>query len=119
MEPVYLFCANLFWSCRVLEAGRHLQIPVQTFTRLADLEQAMTQSPPPSRVILDIDGLKGDDWEAVPRLRKLLPEDGFLWGVGSHVDLEAQEKAAALGCHQVWPRSEFTRRIEAILSGRE
>jgi hypothetical protein len=114
---VYLLCPNLFWASRVLEAGTHAGVSVQRFDRLDDVARAMTTSSPVDLIVLDIDALKTNGMDGIADLRRTLPDKTLLWGVGSHVDTVSREKAEALGCHKVWVRSEFTRRVGELLLG--
>ena len=112
---VWLVGSDLFFFARVTENARALGVGVETVDSRSVLERM--SSDPPDLLILDLHApgdliglaraLKaGDRVRAVP-----------IVAYYSHVDEARREAARNAGVDQVLPRSAFTARLPALLSG--
>ncbi len=98
---------DLFFAVRMRDTLQHHDIAVITARTLPAFEQHLqaTGAEKPALVIVNT-AIKGVDWEAAIRAARAqgLPVLAF----GSHMDLEAREKALQAGAQKVVANSRFT-----------
>jgi DNA-binding response OmpR family regulator len=94
---------DLFFSVKMRDTLRHYDMEVKTARTLAAFEQGLGDKP--ALVIVNI-ATPGVDWEAAIRQARV---NGFsVLAFGSHMDLEAREKALQAGAGRVVANSKFT-----------
>jgi DNA-binding NtrC family response regulator len=113
MAHVVALVDDLFFQAKLLETAKHLGVELRTCTTpdamLAEIEQN-----PPRLVVVDLNA-RNNPLGAIERVQACagqVPLLGFL----SHVQVDLAEKARAAGCHDVMPRSKFTRDLATILA---
>jgi DNA-binding response OmpR family regulator len=98
---------DLFFSVKMRDTLRHHDMDVNSLRSLSAFEQRLNSATEtkPALVIVDI-ATVGVDWEAVIRLARqhTLPVLAF----GSHMDLEARERALQAGALKVVANSKFS-----------
>jgi DNA-binding NarL/FixJ family response regulator len=98
---------DLFFSVKMRDTLRHHDMEVKTVRTLPAFEQglAATGDEKPALVIVNT-ATTGVDWEAAIRQARA---SGFtVLAFGSHMDLEAREKALQAGAQRVVANSKFT-----------
>ena len=106
---------DLFFSAKIGATAQNCGVPVE-FVKTRDALIERAKSSPPSLIIIDLNGSTTQPLEAIqdlksdPQLRST-PVLAFL----SHVQTELKEKALAIGCDTVIPRSLFSQRLAQIL----
>jgi CheY-like chemotaxis protein len=106
---------DLFFAVRISATARRLDVPVEMIAPERALERCREMVP--TLLILDLHA--AGDPLALARALKADESTRAIRIVGfhSHVDAELREAAVAAGVDQVLPRSAFTVRLSAILSG--
>src|SRR6266487_2667902 len=98
---------DLFFSVKMRDTLRHHGMEVKTVRTLPAFEQSLTSTgdEKPALVIVNT-ATTGVDWEAAIRLARA---SGFtVLAFGSHMDLEAREKAIQAGAQRVVANSKFS-----------
>ena len=98
---------DLFFSVKMRDTLRHYDMDVKTVRTLDAFEQGLKANGDdrPALVIVNI-ATRGVDWEAAIRQARA---NGFsVLAFGSHMDLEAREKAIQAGAGRVVANSKFT-----------
>ena len=98
---------DLFFSVKMRDTLRHHDMTVTTVRTLAAFEQRLNTSGDEKPVLAIINtATTGVDWEAAIRQARSqgLPVLAF----GSHMDLEARERALQAGAQRVVANSKFT-----------
>lgn len=106
---------DLFFAARIAGAAEHLPVTLET-PAPGEAFEAIRRSPP-GLVILDLHA-PGDPLSLVRALRadpatRTVPIVGFY----AHVDRALRAAALAAGLNQVLPRSAFSARLAALLTG--
>jgi DNA-binding response OmpR family regulator len=105
--PVLALERDLFFAVRMRDTLQHHDIAVITARTLPAFEQHLQATGPekPALVIVNT-ATRGVDWEAAIRAARAqgLPVLAF----GSHMDLEARQKALQAGAQKVVANSKFT-----------
>lgn len=98
---------DLFFSVKMRDTLRHHGLEVITARTLLIFEQhlAATGEEKPALVIVN-SGTKGVDWEAA--IREARAQNFPVLVFGSHMDLEAREKALQAGAQRVVANSKFS-----------
>jgi len=111
---VVLWVPDVFFSTRIREAARTLDVTVELPSRERFVEHC--RSHPPDRMFIDLAAPGGLDLarelKSDPALASI-PIVGFY----PHVDQALRESALASRVDQVLPRSAFTARLPALLTG--
>jgi DNA-binding NarL/FixJ family response regulator len=113
MAHVVALVDDLFFQAKLLETAKQLGVELRTCTT-PDAMLAEIAKSPPRLVVVDLNA-RNNPIDAIARVQASagqIPLLGFL----SHVQLELAEKARAAGCHDVMPRSKFTRDLATILA---
>lgn len=103
---------DLFFIAKMQETARQVRAELRTVSTGAALVQAAAEASV-KVIIVDLNARAGS-MEALEELKtsgNQKPTIAFL----SHVQTELAERARALGCAQVMPRSKFTENLAAIL----
>lgn len=113
-KRILALITDLFFSVRV-ETGlgaRGYDVIIADDT---DLHDRLTSESPPALVIVDIGGF-GLDWEAaIQSVRTHLPSVPIL-AFGSHVDLDARQRALDAGATKVVAKSRFVEALPELVS---
>jgi CheY-like chemotaxis protein len=113
MADVLALVDDLFFQSKMAETARHLGVALQTISNGDALVAAAAQQAP-RLILVDLNARQGA-LDAVTKLKaagNAPPIIGFL----SHVQIDLAEKARAVGCADVLPRSKFTANLAEILS---
>jgi DNA-binding response OmpR family regulator len=112
--PVLALERDLFFAVRMRDTLRHHDITVITARTLPAFEQHLQATGPekPALVIVNT-ATRGVDWEAAIRAARAqgLPVLAF----GSHMDLEARQKALQAGAQKVVANSKFTSDMPGLI----
>jgi len=103
---------DLFFSVKMRDTLRHHDMEVTIVRTLPAFEQHLTDEKPALAIINT--ATKGVDWEAAIRTARLhnLPVLAF----GSHMDLEARQKALQAGAHKVVANSKFASDMPGLVT---
>lgn len=113
MAQVLTLVDDLFFQAKMTETARQLSLGLQSCTTV-DALLAEARREIPRLIIVDLNA-RNRPIEAIEQIRAAardVPLVGFL----SHVQTDLAERARAAGCHEVMPRSQFTRNLATILS---
>jgi DNA-binding NarL/FixJ family response regulator len=113
MADVVALVDDLFFQAKLLETAKQLGVVLRTCAT-PDAVLAEIAQNPPRMIVVDLNA-RNNPIDAIERVRASagqIPLLGFL----SHVQLDLAEKARAAGCHDVMPRSKFTRDMATILA---
>ena len=114
-NDILVLVDDLFFSAKIDTTARSCGVPVEFVkTRRELLEKVRSGSP--RVVILDLNGSTTQPLEVIQDLKsdpELSPTP--VLGFFSHVQTDLKEKALALGCDSVIPRSLFSQRLAEIL----
>lgn len=104
---------DLFFAVKIRDTLKHHEMIATTVRTLAAFEQALSEDQQPALVIVNT-AIKGVDWEAAIRLArtKELPVLAF----GSHMDLEARQKALNAGAQQMVANSKFATDMPGLIN---
>jgi CheY-like chemotaxis protein len=102
---------DLFFRSKLTETARQVGVTVQTFTTGGTLLASMSAGPP-SLIVIDLSVPQA--LEAVEQLHKL-GNPPLVIAFLSHVQTELAERARAVGCQRVLPRSRFAAELADIL----
>jgi CheY-like chemotaxis protein len=112
MAQVVALVDDLFFQAKMIETAKLLGVELRT-CGTPDAMLAEIAQNPPRLIVIDLNA-RNNPLEAVERVRisaAQIPLLGFL----SHVQVDLAEKARAAGCHDVMPRSKFSRDLATIL----
>jgi DNA-binding NtrC family response regulator len=112
MAHVVALVDDLFFQAKMLETAKHLGVELRTCTTPDALDAEIAKSKP-RLVVVDLNA-RGNPLDAVARMRANAAEIPLL-GFLSHVQVDLADRARAAGCHDVMPRSKFTRDLATIL----
>jgi hypothetical protein len=105
---------DLFFSVKIRDTLRHHAIEATTVRTLDAFEQRLEATDErPALVIVNI-AIKGVDWEAA--IRAAHTRGYLVLAFGSHMDLEAREKALAAGAAKVVANSKFTSDMPGLVT---
>jgi CheY-like chemotaxis protein len=111
MAQVVALVDDIFFQAKLLETAKLLGVELRT-CGTPDAMLAEIAHNPPRLIVVDLNA-RNNPLDAVERARASaghIPLLGFL----SHVQVDLAEKARAAGCHDVMPRSKFTRDLATI-----
>ena len=112
---VLVLVPDLFFAARIAETARAAGVTIESASPAAAAERCRAVAP--DLVILDLHAA-GDPLDAVRALKSDPATLGIpVVGFHSHVDTELRERALAAGVDRVLPRSAFTVRLAALLTG--
>jgi DNA-binding NarL/FixJ family response regulator len=112
MAQVVALVDDIFFQAKLLETAKQLGVALRVCTTpevlVAEAAKNATRL-----AIVDLNA-RSKPLEAIVRMKAAapgIPVVAFL----SHVQVELAEAARAAGCHEVMPRSQFTRNLATIL----
>lgn len=113
-KRILALITDLFFSVRV-ETGLSARGYDVVVADDVGLEERLGSDRPPDLVIVDIGGF-GVEWEeAIRTVRERLPSVPVL-AFGSHVDLDARERALEAGATKVVAKSRFVEALPELVS---
>lgn len=103
---------DLFFIAKMQETARQVRVELRTVSTGAALVQAAAEAAV-KLIIVDLNARTGsiEALEALKNTANVKPTIAFL----SHAQTELAERAKALGCAQVMPRSKFSQNLADIL----
>lgn len=104
---------DLFFGAKMLETAKQVGVTLKLVQTGDALAAETLGSEPPAMIIVDLNARQAP-LAAIEKLRAAAvqaPVIAFL----SHVQVDLAERARALGCDQVMPRSQFTKQLTEIL----
>jgi DNA-binding NarL/FixJ family response regulator len=113
LAQVLAFVDDLFFQSKIIETARHVSIDLRICTTPDALLGEIAKEAP-KLVVLDLNS-RNNPFEAIEQMRTAAPDVPVVAFL-SHVQTELAEKARAAGCHEVMPRSIFTRDLATILA---
>jgi DNA-binding NarL/FixJ family response regulator len=113
MAQVVALVDDLFFQAKLLETAKQLDVDLRTCTTPDALDAEIAKDKP-RLVVVDLNA-RGNPLDAIARMRANAGEIPLL-GFLSHVQVDLAERARAAGCHDVMPRSKFTRDLATILA---
>ena len=96
---------DLFFSEKIRDTLKHHDMNVTTVRTLPAFEKKLQAAEKPALVIINT-ATKGVDWEAA--IRATVLQATPILAFGSHMDLEARDKALEAGATKVVANSKFT-----------
>lgn len=112
MSRVVAMVDDLFFGAKMLETAKQVGVELKMVQTADALAAEALAGEPPALVIVDLNARQAP-LGAIEKLRAAAlqaPVIAFL----SHVQVDLAEQARALGCDQVMPRSQFTKRLTEI-----
>ena len=112
MAQVVALVDDIFFQAKLLQTAKLLGVELRTCSTPDAMLAEIAQNPP-RLIVVDLNA-RSNPLDAIERSRASaghIPLLGFL----SHVQVDLAEKARAAGCHDVMPRSKFTRDLATIL----
>ena len=116
-ERICLVVDDMFFASKILGAAETAGRRVVRIKSREQLEQEMTVDPP-ALLIVDLNSERLDPIQTIEfcRSRPELSEVPIL-GFVSHVQVALKQAAEYAGCDRVLPRSQFTQKLNEIVSG--
>jgi len=114
--PLAALVKDLFFSSKITEATRHLGLVALIENDAAAFEDTIREEHP-GLALIDL-GLRGVDWVGTVRHLRADPDFATLPIVafGSHMDLEARERALAAGCTEFVANSKIATDLAHIVA---
>jgi len=113
MAQVLALVDDLIFQAKMQETARLVGVELRACSTGEALLAAVVKEAP-RLVIVDLNA-RNNPLSAIERM-KVAARDIPLVGFLSHVQVELAERARAAGCHEVMPRSQFTRDLATILA---
>lgn len=105
---------DLFFSVKIRDTLRHHDMEVSIARNLTTFEQQIAAAKTSLPIVVIVNtAIQGVDWEAAIRAARaqMLPVLAF----GSHMDLEARQKALQAGAQKVVANSKFTSDMPGLI----
>ena len=114
---IFAFVSDLFFSTKIKETARKLNVPVEFVTSDKDVLDKAEQNGEggPSLVIVDLNNLSIKPLPTVSKLKSKLKKKVNIIGFLSHVQGDLKVKAHEAGCDMVLPRSAFSQNLPQLL----
>jgi len=113
---IFAFIEDLFFSAKIQETARKLNVKVEFVKSDKDLMEKMQQNgeEKPSLIIFDLNNAGVKPLTLIPRLKSKLKKTSII-GFLSHVQGDLKQKAHEVGCDMVLPRSAFSQNLPQLL----
>lgn len=105
---------DLFFAVKIRDTLKHHDIEATTVRTLDAFEQRLDASEARPALVIVNSAIKGVDWEAAIRAARSRGYPVLVFG--SHMDLEAREKALAAGAQKVVANSKFTSDMPGLVT---
>ena len=117
-DRICLVVDDMFFAAKILGAAEAARRHVERIRSLEQLERETTADPP-ALLILDLNSARMDPIQTIKLCRALPELSGVpILGFVSHVQVALKREAEEAGCDLVLPRSQFTSKLNEIVSGR-
>ncbi|MCI0486476.1 MAG: response regulator [Blastocatellia bacterium] len=116
-DRICLVVDDMFFASKILGAAETAGRRVERIKSLEQLEREMTADPP-AFLIVDLNSDRMDPLQAIEFCRSRPELSGVpILGFVSHVQVALKRAAEEAGCDLVLPRSQFTQKLNEIVSG--
>jgi CheY-like chemotaxis protein len=113
---IFAFVDDLFFSAKIQETARKLNVKVEFVKSDKDLGERMKQNEEnPSLIIFDLNNASVKPLTLIPKLKSKLKKGTSIIGFLSHVQGDLKQKAHEVGCDMVLPRSAFSQNLPQLL----
>jgi CheY-like chemotaxis protein len=115
---IYCFVDDLFFSAKIQEVARKLNIKVEFVKTDKDMFEKLElngNGTKPSLIIFDLNNANAKPLSTIPKLKKMLKKETAIIGFLSHLQAELKGKAQDAGCDMVLPRSAFSQNLPQLL----
>src|ERR1700730_15168825 len=114
---IFAFVDDLFFSAKIQETARKLNVKVEFVKRDKDLGERMHENgeEKPSLIIFDLNNANVKPLTLIPKLKSKLKKGTSIIGFLSHVQGDLKQKAHEVGCDMVLPRSAFSQNLPQLL----
>jgi CheY-like chemotaxis protein len=114
---IFAFVDDLFFSAKIQETARKLNVKVEFVKSDKDLGERMHQNgeEKPSLIIFDLNNANVKPLTLIPKLKSKLKKGTSIIGFLSHVQGDLKQKAHEVGCDMVLPRSAFSQNLPQLL----
>jgi CheY-like chemotaxis protein len=114
---IFAFIEDLFFSAKIQETARKLNVKVEFVKNDKDLMDRMTHNgeDKPSLIIFDLNNANAKPLTLIPKLKSKLKKGTSIIGFLSHVQGDLKQKAHEAGCDMVLPRSAFSQNLPQLL----
>ncbi|MBV9609795.1 MAG: response regulator [Acidobacteria bacterium] len=120
MTRIFAFVEDLFFSTKIQETARKLNVKVEFVKNDKDIldrlqENGEAGSKLPSLIIFDLNNAAAKPLTAIPKLKARLKKNTSILGFLSHLQGDLKVKAQEAGCDAVMPRSAFSQNLPNLL----
>ena len=114
---IFAFIEDLFFSAKIQETARKLNVKVEFVKTDKDIMDKMQQNgeEKPSLIIFDLNNALAKPLTLIPKLKSKLKKGTSIIGFLSHVQGDLKQKAHEVGCDMVLPRSAFSQNLPQLL----
>ena len=114
---IFAFVDDLFFSAKIQETARKLNVKVQFVKSDKELGERMHENgeEKPSLIIFDLNNANVKPLTLIPKLKTKLKKGTSIIGFLSHVQGDLKQKAHEVGCDMVLPRSAFSQNLPQLL----
>jgi CheY-like chemotaxis protein len=114
---IFAFVDDLFFSAKIQETARKMNVKVEFVKSDKDLVERMEQNgeEKPSLIIFDLNNAGVKPLTLIPKLKSKLKKGTSIIGFLSHVQGDLKQKAHEVGCDMVLPRSAFSQNLPQLL----
>jgi CheY-like chemotaxis protein len=114
---IFAFVDDLFFSAKIQETARKMNVKVEFVKSDKDLVERMEQNgeEKPSLIIFDLNNNNVKPLTLIPKLKSKLKKGTSIIGFLSHVQGDLKQKAHEVGCDMVLPRSAFSQNLPQLL----
>jgi CheY-like chemotaxis protein len=114
---IFAFVDDLFFSAKIQETARKLNVKVEFCKNEKELLEHMKQNgeEKPSLIIFDLNNVNAKPLTLIPKLKTKLKKGTSIIGFLSHVQGDLKQKAHEVGCDMVLPRSAFSQNLPQLL----
>jgi len=114
---IFAFVDDLFFSAKIQETARKLNVKVDFVKSEKDLLDHIKQNGDerPSLIIFDLNINSVKPLVLIPKLKTKMKKGTSIIGFLSHVQGDLKQKAHEVGCDMVLPRSAFSQNLPQLL----
>jgi len=114
---IFAFVDDLFFSAKIQETARKLNVKVEFCKAEKDLYDYLKDNgeEKPSLIIFDLNNANAKPLTLIPKLKTKLKKGTSIIGFLSHVQGDLKQKAHEVGCDMVVPRSAFSQNLPQLL----
>jgi CheY-like chemotaxis protein len=114
---IYAFVDDLFFSAKIQETARKLNIKVEFVKTDKELFEKLGANGDgnPSLIIFDLNNANAKPLTIIPKLKAKLKKETAIIGFLSHLQSDLKMKATEAGADMVLPRSAFSQNLPQLL----